>query len=84
MTIQQILNYLNQEHIAKSRDSKLTRVYFINGQMAITHFLKDNQRAELINENRWIIFTVDNVNTPIEVNGDDISDLKSGSSADLR
>jgi hypothetical protein len=79
MTAQQILNYLAMEHISHSPSSRITRVFFLNDQMAEMHFLRVNQNANLISENKWLASTTDNSDQLIEFSGDDIKELRSGS-----
>jgi hypothetical protein len=83
MTSQEILNYLNSENAAKSANSKLTRIYFVNGEMATLHFYKESQDHELISWNRWRVASQETPNELFEIDGEMIESLKGGTSATL-
>ena len=78
MTISQILEYLNNENVAKSASSRMTRIYFSNGMMAVAHFYKKDQEQSLVLENTWKMFLADHPDSPIVFSGEEIDSLKSG------
>lgn len=83
MTKQEIIDYLNAEYVAKSADSRLTRIYFVNGEMELLHFYKANQDNKLMSWNRWKVASLDSPNELFEIDGEMIESLKSGYSHTL-
>ena len=77
MTKEKILSYLDREDISKSKDEKLTRMYF-GKHIMLVNFLKRDQIAELMEKNNWIIYSLDNLVDAIIIYGDNITKFKSG------
>ena len=78
MTKQEISNYVSQQHVGHSKDSQVTRIFLKNGEIHLTFFLMENQKPELMQENKWIVLPRENVTGYVVLNGDDVRDLKSG------
>jgi hypothetical protein len=74
MTATQILNYLSRTHIPDGL-AKFIRITTRSGFIYIGHFRKEDQREELIKNNKWI-FIQGGSDSYIEINGNDITSIR--------
>jgi hypothetical protein len=69
MTRQEILSYLDGQNILLDNKNSLTRIHFAANHSQIVHFLKENQTEELMNDDRWVIYSLDNLSDGMHVEG---------------
>jgi hypothetical protein len=75
MTKEEILSYLGIEDLVKNKHDALTRLYYTDRHSVIVYFLKKNQTAELMGKNIWVFYPLDNLTSPLEIEGTSISKL---------
>ena len=70
----QILNYLTYKPPYKSLVN-FTRISLTNGKIIIGRFLPENQSADQMNQNHWVLIQGGS-DARIDINGNDISSIK--------
>jgi hypothetical protein len=63
--------------LASINDRLIIRVYLKNRKMLLTHFFEKNQKKEMMEQNKWIMFVL-TANENKLILGDDIIKLKPG------
>ena len=76
MTQQEILAFLNDESNSGGLEKAVATIYLSNGDILTGKFAKKYQPLDSVDENQWVVYSIDNYIEPVEIDGNDVKKLE--------